>query len=54
MPDWINNTHANYVLAAYAIALLILLGLALVSWRAWQCHTKEWHRIIQNDENDTQ
>ena len=32
MIDWLQNSHADYVLAAYGVALLALAGLGIVTW----------------------
>lgn len=38
MLDWLQNSHADYVLAAYGIALAVLAGVATQSWR--------WARVM--------
>jgi heme exporter protein CcmD len=45
MPQWIHNSHAGYVLAAYAVAAIALIGLALVSWCDYRCRVKEWKNL---------
>lgn len=45
MPEWLQNPHADYVVAAYAVALLALTGLGLASWRTAKRVQKAWQKI---------
>jgi len=54
MPDWIHNTHACYVLAAYAVAAVALIGLAGVSVCAYRKRLKEWRVLSEQSGNDLQ
>jgi heme exporter protein CcmD len=45
MPEWIHNPHAGFVLAAYAIASVALIGLALLSWREHAARQAEWKKL---------
>jgi heme exporter protein CcmD len=47
MIDWLYNPHADYVLAAYAIALTALAGCALLSWRWAASQDKKWRQMQQ-------
>ena len=52
MLDWIANSQAGYVLAAYGIAAVALIGLALASWREFRRLAKEW-RALSTDLADS-
>jgi heme exporter protein CcmD len=45
MPNWINNPHADYVLAAYAIACMALVGTLLSSWCSYRKQSKKWQNL---------
>jgi heme exporter protein CcmD len=45
MPDWLQNPHADYVLAAYGVALAALAGLLIASWRAARQTRKIWQKM---------
>jgi heme exporter protein CcmD len=36
MPDWLSHPHALSVLAAYGVAVLVLLGLVALTLRDWR------------------
>jgi hypothetical protein len=48
MIDWLQNPHADYVVAAYSIALIVLLGFALLSWCWAQAQDKVWRKLQQD------
>jgi heme exporter protein CcmD len=48
MTEWIHNTHASYVLAAYAVALVALVGLAITTICDYRRHLKEWQSMSQD------
>ena len=45
MINWLDHPHADFVLAAYGIAAVALIGLAVVSWRAYRCRAREWQKL---------
>jgi len=45
MPEWIHNTHAGYVLAAYAVAAVALIGLLAWSLCEHRAAAKEWRKL---------
>jgi heme exporter protein CcmD len=45
MPAWITNPHAAYVLAAYAVAAVGLIGLLIVSVLAARKADKAWRKL---------
>ena len=45
MLDWLQNPHADYVLAAYGIAGLAIVGLGLLSWLAARRTQKAWQKL---------
>jgi heme exporter protein CcmD len=47
MIDWLQNPHANYVVGAYGVALVALLGFALASWRAARVQDRKWLKLQQ-------
>ena len=47
MMDWLQNPRATYVLAAYGVAAIGLIGLLLVSLCATRCKRKEWQELQQ-------
>jgi len=42
MLDWINNAHADFVLAAYATAFVALWGMMIASLCEYKRRAKEW------------
>ncbi len=49
MPDWITNTHAGFVLAAYAVAAVLLMGVGVMSWCAYRRAAKQWRDLNPDD-----
>ena len=47
MIDWLQNPHADYVIAAYDVAIIGLMGLLIASYRAWRRKQREWHKLQQ-------
>jgi len=45
MPDWIDHPHTSYVLAAYGVAAVMLLGLLLASLRDSHSCQAEWKKL---------
>ena len=45
MPDWFNNPHADYVLAAYGLAAVALLGLLIASLLKAHRVRKAWQKL---------
>lgn len=45
MPDWYQNPHADYVVAAYALALAALVVLGLSSWLEARRTQKAWQKL---------
>jgi heme exporter protein CcmD len=45
MPDWLQNPHASFVVAAYGVALAGLFALLFFSWRSNRCRWKEWQKL---------
>ena len=45
MLDWIHNSHAGFVLAAYGVAAVALIGLALASWRDYACRARQLKKL---------
>lgn len=54
MPDWINNTHADFVIAAYATAFVALMGLMLASFCEYKRRVKEWQSLPARRPDETQ
>jgi len=52
MPEWINHTHASYVLVAYLIAAVALIGLAASTWRSYRQRQREWAELSKPRPND--
>jgi heme exporter protein CcmD len=46
MFDWLQNPHADYVVAAYAVALALLVALGLLSWWAARHMNKKWQKLL--------
>jgi heme exporter protein CcmD len=45
MPDWLQNPHADYVMAAYGVAVAALVGLLVASMcKARRAH-KAWQKL---------
>lgn len=42
---WLQNPQSTYVLAAYGVAAVGLLGLLAASLFALRCRLREWHKI---------
>jgi len=49
MPDWLQNPHADYVLAAYGVAAVALLGIGIASLIAARRTTQAWRKIQNLD-----
>ena len=47
MIDWLHNPHADFVLAAYGIALGALAVFGVLSWRWARAQDEKWRRIQQ-------
>jgi hypothetical protein len=47
----LENPQAGFVLAAYGLAALGLLGLWLLSWRAARRENKEWNCLQEKRRN---
>jgi len=45
MPDWLSQSHASYVLAAYGVAAGGWLGLFLLSLRSSSRRRREWQKL---------
>ena len=45
MLPWLQNPHSHFVIAAYAIALTALVGLALVSWLWARRLDRKWRLL---------
>ena len=48
MPAWLQNPHADYVLAAYAVALLALAALGFNSWSAARKARADFRKLPKN------
>ena len=49
MPDWLQNPHADYVLAAYGVALVALAGIGVASWLSARRTRAAWQKLMKND-----
>jgi len=49
MFDWLENPHADYVLAAYGVAAAALIALGVVSWIAARCAKCRWRQLQDRD-----
>lgn len=45
MPDWLQNPHADYVLAAYGVAAAALSGLLFASMLKARRARKAWQKL---------
>jgi heme exporter protein CcmD len=45
MFDWLQNPHADYVLAAYGVAAVALAWLGLASWLAARRIRAAWRKL---------
>ena len=52
MMNWLQNPDADFVIAAYAIAAIILLTLLIASLWAYKCHSAEW-KALSSDSADS-
>jgi heme exporter protein D len=45
MLSWLQNPHADYVIAAYGVVVVALVGLGVVSAFAAMRTQKVWHKL---------
>ena len=45
MLDWMNNPHAEFVLAAYAVAAVALAGIGAASLLRWRRRARQWRSL---------
>ncbi len=45
MPDWLQNSHADYVMAAYGIAVVALIALGIASLLDANRAKKQWQKL---------
>jgi heme exporter protein CcmD len=48
MMDWLQNPHADYVLAAYGVALTGMVGFLFLSWRWLRTQNKKLRQLEQS------
>ncbi len=45
LPEWMTHNRADYVIAAYMVAALGLVGIGLASWCAYRMRAREWAKL---------
>lgn len=53
MFPWLPNPHADYVLAAYGLALMSLIVFAFFSWQQARRQNRLWEKDTQDQRDKT-